>query len=212
MRAVFSKYLEKIPDIKDQLIIDERLSRAISHYFKGKISPFPLYKVSVTIDRNPVKIPWTLEGANTIKVEKPKIYNGNTHKQYIYISNSNLTGTRSHKKLYEKRKIRRPDNAHTGKKQRPNKNKKNASPGNKKLVEKKILTIPSLNTSYSAIKEILSPKIKVVKKNRIADERENITLSSLITEKSEINSTHQSLTTEAPNINTTEDVKINTTM
>lgn len=60
-RDIISKYLQNIPDIEDQYIVDERLSKVISQYFKGKISSFPLYKISLKIDRNPVKLPWTMQ-------------------------------------------------------------------------------------------------------------------------------------------------------
>lgn len=71
VKEIISKYLALVPDIEEQYVTDERLSRAISNYFKGKISSFPLYKVSVKIDRNPVKIPWTLSEPNSVAL-KPR--------------------------------------------------------------------------------------------------------------------------------------------
>ncbi|CAB3237170.1 unnamed protein product [Arctia plantaginis] len=60
IKQVITKYLAKIPDVEPQYVIHEGLSKVISRYFKGKVSTFPLYKVSLKLDRNPVKIPWSL--------------------------------------------------------------------------------------------------------------------------------------------------------
>lgn len=46
--------------MEPQYVIHEGLSKVISRYFKEKITTFPLYKISLKLDRNPVKIPWTL--------------------------------------------------------------------------------------------------------------------------------------------------------
>lgn len=92
IKQVIAKYLDKIPDVKPQFVIHDGLSKVISRYFKGKVSTFPLYKVSLKLDRNPVKIPWTLNEdshANmTVNVGKSvakKIY------KYIPAKTSNNT-------------------------------------------------------------------------------------------------------------------------
>lgn len=83
MKTVVSKYINKIPDIKTQYVINEGLSKAISHYFNGKVNTFPLYKISLSIDRNPVKIPWTLGQPNK---------NGNIKKRvYRYLKPNSVT-------------------------------------------------------------------------------------------------------------------------
>lgn len=65
IKNIINKYIANISDIEDQYIVDERISRAISHYFHGKLSAFPLFKIRLKIDRTPVKIPWTLEDEQT---------------------------------------------------------------------------------------------------------------------------------------------------
>lgn len=60
-RDVVQKYIKNIPDIENQYVVNEKLSKAISRLFNGKISMLPLYKISLKIDRNPIKIPWTLQ-------------------------------------------------------------------------------------------------------------------------------------------------------
>lgn len=59
---ILQKYIDKIPDIDSKYVINEGLSKSISRYFKGKMSAFPLFKISLKIDRTPVKIPWTIDG------------------------------------------------------------------------------------------------------------------------------------------------------
>lgn len=60
MKEIVSKYVQNISDVKDQYVINKRLSKVISHYFKGKLTLFPLLKINLRIDRTPVKIPWNL--------------------------------------------------------------------------------------------------------------------------------------------------------
>lgn len=64
IKTIIGKYISKVPDIKSRYVINDALSNVINHYFKGKITTFPLYKISLTIDRNPVKIPWTLDAVD----------------------------------------------------------------------------------------------------------------------------------------------------
>ncbi|CAG4925283.1 unnamed protein product [Colias eurytheme] len=72
------KYFANIPNIESKYIINEGLSKTITNLFKGKINPFPLYKISLTIDPKPVKIPWTLNGASN---SNDSFY----HKKYRYV-------------------------------------------------------------------------------------------------------------------------------
>ena len=67
IKTIIGKYLKKVPDIESRYVINDKLSSIINHYFKGKISSLPLYKISLKIDRNPVKIPWTLD---TVEMQK----------------------------------------------------------------------------------------------------------------------------------------------
>lgn len=55
------EYLARIPDVESKYVINDRLSKILSNLYQGKISVMPLYKVSLKIDRNLIKIPWTLE-------------------------------------------------------------------------------------------------------------------------------------------------------
>lgn len=64
IKAIMGKYLSKIPDMEPRYVLNEKLSSVINHYFKGKISTLPLYRISLKIDRNPVKIPWTLSSVD----------------------------------------------------------------------------------------------------------------------------------------------------
>ncbi|XP_048005092.1 uncharacterized protein LOC125240931 [Leguminivora glycinivorella] len=61
IQRIFQSYLEKIPDIESKYVLNEALSKSISKFFKEKISVLPLFKMSVKIDRTPIKIPWTVE-------------------------------------------------------------------------------------------------------------------------------------------------------
>lgn len=77
IKKVISKYVDKIPEIEPQFVIDEGLSKVISHYFEGKITTFPLYRISLKLDRNPVNIPWTLADnsghKDSVKQEDKKV-------------------------------------------------------------------------------------------------------------------------------------------
>lgn len=64
------KFFKKIPDGDSKYVIDQGLSKTIKKYFNGKVNAFPLFKINVKIDRNPVQIPWTLDQAETTN-EKP---------------------------------------------------------------------------------------------------------------------------------------------
>ncbi|XP_021182170.3 uncharacterized protein LOC110370583 [Helicoverpa armigera] len=61
IKTIIGKYISNIPDINSRYVINDELSKVINHYFKGKVNPLPLYKISLTLDRNPVKIPWTID-------------------------------------------------------------------------------------------------------------------------------------------------------
>ncbi|KAJ0181132.1 hypothetical protein K1T71_003217 [Dendrolimus kikuchii] len=74
IKQIINKYIRKIPDIESRYVIDEGLSQAISHYFNGKLHTFPLYKISLKLDRNPVKIPWTLGEPDKEAIGKKIIY------------------------------------------------------------------------------------------------------------------------------------------
>lgn len=74
IKKIVGKYIDEIPDIESQYVVNEGLSKAISHFFKGKIKSFPLYKISLKIDKNPVKIPWSLsEGGQNTNVKTKQI-------------------------------------------------------------------------------------------------------------------------------------------
>ncbi|XP_035429476.2 uncharacterized protein LOC118262326 [Spodoptera frugiperda] len=64
-KTTLYKYINSIPDIKSRYVIDDSLTKIIDYYFKGKINTLPLYKLSLTIDRDPVKIPWSTDQADT---------------------------------------------------------------------------------------------------------------------------------------------------
>ncbi|CAK1548289.1 unnamed protein product [Leptosia nina] len=66
MRAIADKYFSKISNIESKYIINEGLSKTISNLLQGKVNAFPLYKVSLSLDRKPVKIPWTLDLASPL--------------------------------------------------------------------------------------------------------------------------------------------------
>ncbi|CAH0699114.1 unnamed protein product [Spodoptera exigua] len=68
-KTILDKYVKLIPDIKSRYVIDDSLSKIIDYYFKGKINTLPLYKISLTIDRNPVKIPWSADQAGEVHNE-----------------------------------------------------------------------------------------------------------------------------------------------
>ncbi|KAJ8734723.1 hypothetical protein PYW08_013973 [Mythimna loreyi] len=60
IKTIMGKYLRNIPDVEPRYVLNDKIASVISHYFKGKITALPLYKISLKIDRNPVKIPWSL--------------------------------------------------------------------------------------------------------------------------------------------------------
>ncbi|CAH1643521.1 unnamed protein product [Spodoptera littoralis] len=76
-KTVLNKYINLIPDIESRFVIDDSLTKVIDYYFKGKVNTLPLYKLSLTIDRNPVKIPWSTDqvGENHNKDEIQKALN-----------------------------------------------------------------------------------------------------------------------------------------
>ncbi|XP_026725973.1 uncharacterized protein LOC113492623 [Trichoplusia ni] len=69
IKTIIGKYVHKIPDFQSKYVINEELSKIINRYFKGKMTTFPLYKISLSIDRNPVKIPWTIDSIDENQVE-----------------------------------------------------------------------------------------------------------------------------------------------
>ncbi|XP_059049360.1 uncharacterized protein LOC131844470 [Achroia grisella] len=78
IKRVIMKYINKVPDVEANYVVNERLSKIISQYFQGKINTFPLYRISLKIDRNPIKIPWILG--------QPTNVNGTTQgKRYTYV-------------------------------------------------------------------------------------------------------------------------------
>jgi hypothetical protein len=67
IKKILSKFIDKIPDLEPKYIKSESISNMISKYYQGKINTFPLYKISLKIDRNPVKIPWSIGVPEGIK-------------------------------------------------------------------------------------------------------------------------------------------------
>lgn len=59
-KELLSKYIEDIPNIESKYLLNQRFSDFISRLYGKRISIFPLYKININIDRNPIKIPWTL--------------------------------------------------------------------------------------------------------------------------------------------------------
>ncbi|KPI93268.1 hypothetical protein RR46_10528, partial [Papilio xuthus] len=78
MKNIILKYVENIKDIESQYVINEALSKSISHYLNGKVNVLPLYRISLKIDRNPIKIPWTIP-------EKPTVGDNGSKLKYEYI-------------------------------------------------------------------------------------------------------------------------------
>uniref|UniRef100_A0A2A4K8F8 Uncharacterized protein n=1 Tax=Heliothis virescens TaxID=7102 RepID=A0A2A4K8F8_HELVI len=94
IKTIIGKYISKIPDINSRYVINDELSKVINHYFKGKINPLPLYKISLKLDRNPVKIPWTLdtvkekEGENEVYKELSNKSDKNLKKRHYKVMKS----------------------------------------------------------------------------------------------------------------------------
>lgn len=58
IKSIVSKYINSVPDIKSQYVLNEGLAKSITHYFKNKVVALPLFHLNMKIDRNLVKIPW----------------------------------------------------------------------------------------------------------------------------------------------------------
>lgn len=61
VQKVLAKYFKKVPDIRSSYVINEGLAKTIATYFNGTVNAFPLFRISIKIDRTPIKIPWTLD-------------------------------------------------------------------------------------------------------------------------------------------------------
>lgn len=80
VKRVMEEYFKNVPDIDNKYIINEGLSKTITKYFNGKINAFPLFKISVKIDKTPIKIPWTIDPVQLKpQTEKPM------RKRYRYV-------------------------------------------------------------------------------------------------------------------------------
>lgn len=93
VKEMLEKYFKNIPNTDNKYIINEVLSKTIAEYFNGKISAFPLFKVSIKIDKTPVKIPWTLD---TDKIEPQKKH---MKKRYHYIKSNKHTLQKDNKRI-----------------------------------------------------------------------------------------------------------------
>ncbi|XP_039745374.1 uncharacterized protein LOC120623417 [Pararge aegeria] len=60
IQKVLAKYFKKVPDIHSSYVVNEQLAKTIANYFNGTVNAFPLFRISIKIDRKPIKIPWTL--------------------------------------------------------------------------------------------------------------------------------------------------------
>ena len=60
IKTMMTKYFSKIQDIDSQYVLNQGMANSISRYFKGKLDVFPLFRIKLTIDRNPVRIPWKI--------------------------------------------------------------------------------------------------------------------------------------------------------
>lgn len=85
IKQIIAKYVSKIPDVPPKYVINDGLTTFISKYFNNKINTFPLYKISLKIDRKPVKIPWTLGSAAVNATNGKKKYT------YVKIHKENVT-------------------------------------------------------------------------------------------------------------------------
>lgn len=73
MKNIILKYIENIKDIDSKYVINEGLSKSISNYLNRKVNVLPLYRISLKIDRNPIKIPWTIPATPTVDDSSSKL-------------------------------------------------------------------------------------------------------------------------------------------
>lgn len=88
IKDILAKHFKNVPDIQSKYVINDGISKLIARYYNGTVNTFPLYKISLKIDRKPVKIPWTLDYAskeNDLSIKKQYKYvkrNASNEKSY----------------------------------------------------------------------------------------------------------------------------------
>ncbi|KAI5630771.1 hypothetical protein NE865_16520 [Phthorimaea operculella] len=65
IKKVLLEHMNKIHDIEDKYVMNNRMARMLGKYLGGKINVLPMFKISMKIDRHPVRIPWNVGGVNT---------------------------------------------------------------------------------------------------------------------------------------------------
>nr|XP_034840826.1 uncharacterized protein LOC117996797 [Maniola hyperantus] len=78
VQKVLEKYFKKVSDVQSKYVINEGLSKIIARYFNGTVNAFPLFRISIKMDRKPIKIPWTLD-------QVPQVNDTLMKKKYKYV-------------------------------------------------------------------------------------------------------------------------------
>ncbi|KAJ2946473.1 hypothetical protein O0L34_g12521 [Tuta absoluta] len=106
IKKVILEHMNKISDIEDKYVMNNRMAKTFAKYLGGKVNVLPMFKISMKIDRHPVRIPWNVGDLNTHRHNGSRSPSNTSQAKPLYrvrkVRVQNMRATSEEKEIIEK--------------------------------------------------------------------------------------------------------------